>query len=66
MVNAEKWLADYLKDGKPHEIKEIRRSARFVGLLKADLKEARKAIGVQTINKTFPDTGETVWYWRLK
>lgn len=66
-IDAEKWLAKYLEDGKPHEIKKLRDDAKRYGLLKSDLTLARKAIGGVVTESEFSAEKEcAVWYWRRK
>ena len=67
MVDAKEWLLDYLADGEPHYVKEIRKDARSVGLMKSDLRTARKEAGrIITESNLNPLTGEIDWFWRLK
>lgn len=67
MIDAKDWLLKYLADGEPHYVKEIRKDARSVGLLKSDLRMARKEIGRIVTESNFnPLTEETDWFWRLK
>lgn len=66
MVNAEIWLRNYLSDGLPHYIKDLREDARAVGLVKKDLREVRRKVGVVTEANYNPLTEETDWFWRLK
>lgn len=65
-IDAEKWLRSYLSDGKFHELKKLQADAKEFGLVKSDLKEARKRIGVLTEQEFSEGHGTVVWGWRLK
>lgn len=65
-IDAEKWLRSYLSDGKFHELKKLQAVAKEYGLVKSDLKEARKRIGVLTEQEFSEVHGSVVWGWRLK
>lgn len=65
-TDAKKWLTNYLKDGKPHELKKLQEDARGYGLVRSDLKRARKEIGVATIQDIDIAQGKIIYCWKLK
>lgn len=65
-TDAKKWLANYLKDDKPHGLKKLQEGACEYGLVRSDLKRARKEIGVTTIRDMDIRRGKIIHCWRLK
>ena len=65
-IDANKWLKAYLKDGKPHELKKLQSDARGYGLVRSDLKAARREIGGVITEKSISASGKTVYAWRRK
>lgn len=65
MVDAIHWLNKYLDDGKTHELKKLQADARCYGLVRGDIKAARKAIGhIETCQVFSPCEKKVVWAWR--
>ena len=65
-MNVEKWLREYLKDGKKHPVCDVRKEAKKKGFLKADLKSARLTVKIETVSEYNPEKGYAEWFWRLK
>jgi hypothetical protein len=67
MNPCEKWLKEQLKNGEPLLTNYIVNLAKSEGFKKAELKEARKALGVKTIH--YPENSEAGinehWAWVL-
>ena len=65
-MKCEKGLKEKLNDGELHLCEDIRTAARKKGFSQAELKEARKALGVKTFHQ-FDEDGDTQnWFWYLE
>lgn len=59
------WLREYLRDA-PREVGEVRAAAKAAGYTRAQLKEARRMLGIRTTNNWEKDPPETSrWFWQL-
>ncbi len=59
------WLRGYLRDA-PREVGEVRAAAKAAGYTRAQLKEARRMLGIWTTNNWEKDHPETSrWFWQL-
>lgn len=65
-MNTEKWLREYLKDGKLHLVADVHRDAKKQGILKTELKSARITVKIQTVSKYSQEKEYAEWFWRLK
>lgn len=65
-MDAKIWLQLELKDGELHLCESVREAARRKGISKADLKAARRELGVKTYHQ-FDEYGQTSnWFWYLE
>ena len=65
-MRCEEWLKEKLNGGELHLCEDIRAAARKKGFSQAELKEARKALGVKTFHQ-FDEDGDTQnWFWYLE
>lgn len=63
--SCEIWLREIFQDGQSRLCDEIRTAAKKAGYTRAELKEARKRIGIKTFHQ-FDDVGATEnWFWYL-
>lgn len=59
----EVWLREIFQDGESRLCNEIRATAKKAGYTRAELKEARKRLGIKTFHQ-FDDGGATEnWFW---
>lgn len=66
MTDCNEWLRGYLRGKDLVLCEEVRDEAQKQGYKKKELKEARKNIGVETVNNWAWNDGETSeWFWRL-
>ena len=67
MIKCEKWLADFLKGQVFKNAKEVKREAAANGFSKGALNEARKILGVATVNDAaFQENREAQnWFWLI-
>lgn len=56
---AQKYLREILSDGRWHDTALVSNSLYLNGIKKKELREARKALGVETRNN-----GNGTWFWR--
>ena len=65
MQTCEEWLRDFLKERGPVHYAIVKEKAKERGFTRGQLKSARKALKVETIND-WALSGETLnWYWQL-
>lgn len=63
--DVENWLERRLKGRGEVNVEDIRRDARATGIKRKQLREAKRALGVETIND-WAANGETLnWFWLL-
>ena len=63
--SCEEWLRGILQGGRAQLCDEVRVSAKKAGYTRAELKEARKCLGVKTFHQ-FDEAGATNnWFWYL-
>lgn len=62
---AVKWLQEYLSDGELHLVDNVRAAYKEKGFASAEVKAARKLLGVKTFHQ-FDEDGQTPnWYWYI-
>lgn len=64
-MNCEKWLYEYLTLEGFVLCETVRAEARKNGFSLADLKKARKILGVKTFHQFDEDGATENWFWRL-
>jgi hypothetical protein len=62
---AEDWLREYLHRNGTTNVETIRADAKMAGIRRKDLRAAKVALGVETVND-WAANGETQnWFWSL-
>lgn len=66
MTICERWLQERLSKEDIILCDIIREEGKKLGFNKKEMKEARKNLGIETINDWAANEGETLnWFWRL-
>ncbi len=65
-LECEKWLGSELRDGEFHLCEDIRERAKESGFTGAELKTARKNLGVKTFHQFDEDGATENWFWYLE
>ncbi len=65
-LDCEKWLGLELKDRELHLCEDIREKAKERGFTGAELKEARKNLGIKTFHQFDEDGASENWFWYLE
>lgn len=63
MSECETWLRQLLADGKEHLVDDVRAEAKINGFGKAELKAARKSLGVKAYHQFDGRRATDNWFW---
>ena len=64
-VNCQEWLMSFLAERKEVLVDVIKAEAKAAGYTKKELKAAKKALRVKTVNDWEPTFGTSAWWWKL-
>lgn len=65
-MKCREWLREKLEDGRIHLCEDVRGAALEAGFTRAELRQARKEIGVKTFHQFDEDGGTQNWFWYLE